>query len=222
MRSNDEIRNESVKYYDAFISYSSHDSEVATQLAIELERAGFNYWLDKREVLVGHNIVERVNLGISNSRFMIVLLSPSSIQSEWVKSEYSSAHIAEIESNDVVILPVLVEPCDIPQLLRNKRYAVLTDWGTGVEEILNAMKGHGTTVTERVQSPEKLRKAIVSESVSFPLYRFDGSLSELFCGGILFSPIPKKIRNMSFEFKAGERINVAINLDDEDVAILGC
>ena len=89
---------ETPKLFDAFISYSSHDSDVATRLEEGLKQEGFEVWLDKREVLVGHNIVDRVSLGLSDSRFVILLLSSSSVQSEWVKSEWTAAYVTEIES----------------------------------------------------------------------------------------------------------------------------
>ena len=86
MSVNEQTPQETPKLFDAFISYSSHDSNVATRLEEDLRQEGFEVWLDKREVLVGHNIVDRVSLGLSDSRFVLLLLSSSSVQSEWVKS----------------------------------------------------------------------------------------------------------------------------------------
>ena len=117
MSVNEQTPEETPKLFDAFISYSSHDSNVATRLEEDLRQEGFEVWLDKREVLVGHNIVDRVSLGLSDSRFVILLLSSSSVPSEWVKSEWTAAYVTEMESKNFVILPALVEPCSIPTVL---------------------------------------------------------------------------------------------------------
>ena len=213
---------EEAKLYDAFISHSSHDSDVATRLASELEQANFTVWLDKREVLVGHNIVERVDLGISASRFMIVLLSTVSVQSEWVRREWSAAHVAEIESKDVVILPVLVEPCNIPAILQSKKYANLSVWDTGIKDILDAIEGHSSAIIRRAEKLTQVRREIISRPVHFSPTLPSTSLSELFIGGVLFTSIPKtKVRNTSLLIHIGRRINVAINLDHEDAYIMG-
>ena len=222
MAVNGEMPDTTLKLYDAFISHSSHDSEVAICLANELEQADFSVWLDKREVLVGQNIVERVDLGISESRFMIVLLSAFSIQSEWVKREWTAAHITEIESKDVVILPVLVEPCDVPTILRSKKYADLTVWGTGIRDIVDAMKGHSSDISGSAKKPIQLRKEIISSPVHFAPTSTQKPLSELFIGGVLFTGIPKtRIRNMSLLIQIGGRINAVVNLDQEDVFMMG-
>ena len=52
MAVNSEMPDATLKLNDAFISHSSHDSEVAIRLANELEQADFSVWLDRREVLV--------------------------------------------------------------------------------------------------------------------------------------------------------------------------
>ena len=210
------------KLYDAFISYSSQDSEVATRLANALEQADFRIWLDKREVLVGHNIVDRVNFGISESRFMIVLLSSSSVQSEWVKREWTAAHITEIESKDVVILPVLVEPCEIPQVLRSKRYADLAAWDTGLHDVLSAIERHGSDTAQPENQPIQVRRKIISSPVHFATTPSHKAISDLFIGGVLFTGLPKsKIRNTSLLMRIGNRISVTVNLDQEDVFMMG-
>ena len=207
--------------YDAFISHSSQDGKVAKRLAEELEREGYVVWLDKREVLVGHNIVEKVNLGISESRFMLVLLSRSSVKSEWVKREWTAAYVAEIESKDVVVLPVLIEPCSIPASLKNKRYANLTDWDSGFEDLIKALKGHASADARRPRKFTQVRRVIVSIPVRFPVLSPAEPLSELFLGGVMFSSLPRvKFRNLSLLIQLDGRVNVTVNLDREDAFMM--
>ena len=56
----------------------------------------------------------------------IVLLSKSSVKSNWVQNEINAAKIREIESRDTIVLPGIIEAgvkAEIPEPLRNKRYA---------------------------------------------------------------------------------------------------
>ena len=166
--------------------------------------------------------MERVDLGIAESRFMIVLLSTSSTQSEWVKREWTAAHMTEIESKDVVILPVLLEPCEIPPVLLSKKYADLTVWNAGIGDILDAMQRHGSNIAEPARKPTQLRRAIIESPAHFAPTSMQKPLSELFIGGVLFSGIPKaRIRNASLLIQIGGRVNVVINLDKEDISLMG-
>ena len=217
----DEMPEETQKLYDAFISYSHHDRDAAMRLAEGLEQEGFVFWLDEQEVLVGDNIVEKVDLGISDSRFMILLLSNSSIQSAWVKKEWTTAYVNEIESKDVVILPALVEPCDIPAVLKAKKYADLDDWDAGLQEIVTAMKGHSPVVAQRARRPVQARRSVIDSPVHFAVTPPSKSLSELFIGGVLFSSIPKtKFRTLSLLLRIGGQLNVLIRFDNEDALMM--
>lgn len=116
-----------VKPYDVFISYSSQDRELAAWLAAELRRTGYAVWLDRDEILVGHNIVDEVYRGILQSRFLIVLLTRNSVRSKWVREELSAGRIEEIENARVTVLPVNCgSGIEIPPPLRSKRFADFT------------------------------------------------------------------------------------------------
>ena len=131
------------KPYDVFVSYSSQDRLFASHLARELEDIGYVVWLDAWEVLVGHNIVDEVYKGITGAKFVVVLLSTASCQSQWVKEEFTTALTSEIEERQVSILPVKIEDCKIPASLRNKRYANFTEsWDDGFRELTTAIDLH--------------------------------------------------------------------------------
>ncbi|HEY6323041.1 MAG TPA: toll/interleukin-1 receptor domain-containing protein, partial [Thermoanaerobaculia bacterium] len=60
---------------------------------------------------------------LHHATFMVLLLSRHAVTSSWVEREWRAAHWNEIESNSVALLPVLFDDCDIPPLLRTKKYA---------------------------------------------------------------------------------------------------
>lgn len=146
------------KPYDVFISHSSIDKEAATRLAVDLKERGYAVWLDKWEILVGHNIVDQVFRGITESEFLVVVLSPASCQSKWVQEELTTAKISEIEQREVTILPVRLEPCDIPVSLKNKRYADFAEsWDEGLRELTTAIDLHRASASVRRPTSETVR-----------------------------------------------------------------
>ena len=145
----------SSKPYDVFVSYSSQDRAVASRLAKELTELGYVVWLDAWEILVGHNIVDEVYKGITGAQFVVVLLSPDSCQSQWVRQEFTTALVSEIEARQVVVLPAKIGNCEIPLPLRNKRYANFTEsWEEGFRELATAIDLHQTEIHLNRQSTQ--------------------------------------------------------------------
>lgn len=89
---------------------------------------------------------------------MGIVLSPSSVNSVWVRKELSAALIKELKSKSVVILPILLRDCDIPPLISDKRYADFRhDYQTGLSELLSVLsseKVHRPPVSRREKSPQ--------------------------------------------------------------------
>ena len=64
----------------AFINYSSKDAEFAERLATDLRTAGFGIWFDKWEMRVGESLIEKIEQGITDHDFLVVLLYPTSVE----------------------------------------------------------------------------------------------------------------------------------------------
>ena len=94
--------------FDIFLSYSWQDEQIATTIYTRLENEGFRVWLDKNQVRVGDNIVEKVFEGIHGSDYFAIILSRHSTKSDWVKQELSSAKIYEIEKRVKKVIPILL------------------------------------------------------------------------------------------------------------------
>lgn len=92
--------------WDVFISYSSEDREaVVTPLARHLQRMGVNVWLDKQEIHLGDGIREKIDHGLTNSVYGIVVLSKSYFEKTWTKRELDGLFSIE-EFGKIVIIPV--------------------------------------------------------------------------------------------------------------------
>lgn len=123
-----------------FISHSSQDKQFARWLSVDLANAGHRPWLDEWEIRAGDSIPTQIGLGIDECDFVLVLLSNSAISSHWVEREWQAKFWKEVNENQVMVIPVLLEDCSIPTLLQTKKYADFrSDYADGLETLLMAL-----------------------------------------------------------------------------------
>jgi hypothetical protein len=73
--------------YTVFVSYSASDRWIAERIAEKIESPGADCWLDEKDLEGGEVIVDRIINGIDSCDEALVLISPHSIQSQWVAFE---------------------------------------------------------------------------------------------------------------------------------------
>jgi hypothetical protein len=119
-----------------FISYSRKDIKFARRLAADLESAGFDVWWDISDLQGGDDWVRFIPAAIEASRFFVVLLSPDSIQSEWVSKEYSYALRLRKK-----IVPAMIRQCDVPFALNTINYVdfINAEYASAVNKLLVAL-----------------------------------------------------------------------------------
>jgi hypothetical protein len=122
-----------------FISHSSHDKAVARKLVADLRSLGHEPWLDEYAIRVGDSIPSKIEEGLQNADFVAVLLSPAAVKSGWVDREWKAKYWAEVSAGRVMVLPVLLEECEIPLLLAPKKYADLRNYATGLVQLVAAI-----------------------------------------------------------------------------------
>lgn len=122
-----------------FLSHSRGDKPFVDRLASDLERLNVDVWYDKWEISVGDSLIDKISEGIQENDYLAIVLSPRSVGSEWVKRELNAALMRELAERKVVVLPILLEDCEIPILLREKKWADFrTSYDQGFEELLLA------------------------------------------------------------------------------------
>ena len=123
-----------------FISYSHADKTFVDKLAISLIKHDANMWVDTWELNVGDSILNRVQEAIQDSSALLIVLSKASVASEWCKKELSAGLMRELDEKRVVVLPVLVEDCEMPVFLREKMYADFRrDFNGGLKALVEAV-----------------------------------------------------------------------------------
>ena len=123
-----------------FISHASIDKPFAKTLATDLSESGHVPWLDEWDIAVGESIPGSISKALKNSDFILVILSESATKSHWVQAEWENKYWDEINEGMVRVLPILYEECQIPNLLKTKKYADFTkDYSLGLESLLFAL-----------------------------------------------------------------------------------
>jgi hypothetical protein len=93
--------------YDVFVCHASEDKDdVARPLAEVLESRGRTVWLDERQLTVGDSLRQRIDVGLRESRFGIVILSPAFFAKRWPQWELDGLAQREMLSGEKVVLPV--------------------------------------------------------------------------------------------------------------------
>jgi hypothetical protein len=92
--------------HDVFISHASEDKdEIVRPLAIALRNAGLSVWYDEFELKIGDSLRQKIDKGLSKSRFGIVVLSRSFIKKGWTNYELDGI-ITKVVSGEQVLLPI--------------------------------------------------------------------------------------------------------------------
>ncbi|MDR5589014.1 toll/interleukin-1 receptor domain-containing protein [Salegentibacter agarivorans] len=124
-----------------FISYSSKDRDFVEKLSIELVKNRINVWLDKWSMQPGDSLIDKIEEGLTDSSFLLVVLSNNSIQSEWCKKELNAGLMRELDEKKVVVIPILLEECKIPLFLKEKLYADFTqDFEEGLQTLIRPLR----------------------------------------------------------------------------------
>ena len=138
-----------------FVSYSHQNREFATRLAAQLVKHRARVWIDQWELHVGDSLIDRIQAAIEGASALIIVLSRAAVESEWCKKELSSGLLRELEEKRVVVLPVLMEDCDIPLFVRGKKYADFrTDFDGGLKDVLEAIARITSDTLGRIDEPE--------------------------------------------------------------------
>jgi hypothetical protein len=125
----------------AFFSYCREDSDFALRLAGDLKAAGASVWLDQMDIIPGQRWDRAVEDALTNCPRMLVILSPTSVNSTNVMDEVSFA----LEEKKTVI-PVVYKDCLIPFRLRRVQYVDFRkDYAGGLKELLKTLHPEQST-----------------------------------------------------------------------------
>ncbi len=98
-----------------FISYSHNDKVKIQDVVRQIKNAGHDVWIDESKLLVSDPITVDIQENIRNSDYVIVFLSPHSVESTWVRQEIYETLYQELHNRKIKLLPCLIEDCELPK-----------------------------------------------------------------------------------------------------------
>jgi len=106
--------------YDVFLSYSSASEPWVRKFTAALTATGISAWFDAHEILPGERWQAQIEKALRQSRVLILVLTPESVQRPWTFFELGAAL-----AGGKRIVPVLsddVDPADIPAVVRQFQF----------------------------------------------------------------------------------------------------
>jgi len=126
------------KKFDVFIAHASEDKQFVLELVKKLKNHKITFWLDSLNITLGDSVRERIDSGLLNSRYGIVVLSKIFFNKAWTMKELNALFAKEKDKK--VILPIWHEIdrkyIEEKSLLLADKYAARTDTES-IEEITN-------------------------------------------------------------------------------------
>jgi TIR domain len=99
---------------EVFVSHSDQDRELVVELCGVLDRHGVPFWYARRDLLAAKIWHDEIGAALERCDWLLVVLSPASIDSMWVRREVQYA--LRSPRYDGRIVPILAEPCDFDRL----------------------------------------------------------------------------------------------------------
>ena len=106
---------------DIFLSYSREDRAAVRHIAESFEAEGFAVWWDAA-LQSGQTFDEVIEQRLKEAKAVVVLWSPRSVTSRWVRAE---ATLADRKNK---LVPAIIEPCDRPIAFELTHTADLSEW----------------------------------------------------------------------------------------------
>lgn len=106
-RPREAVRTAPLKRYDVFLSHSSVQKEWVEALAENLDLAGKKVFLDTWCLVPGRDFVDGLKRGLSESRSAVLVVSPNSFDSGWVREEFDALKRRQQQEPDLNIIPVI-------------------------------------------------------------------------------------------------------------------
>ncbi len=124
-----------IDFYSCFISCSSQDKEFANRLCNDLRAHGVRCWYYLSDMRIGDKIRTQIDTSILIHDKLLLILSQSSVVSQWVEQEVETALAKERKQNSLVLFPIRLDDAFMeiehgwPTLIYNTRHVGdFTNW----------------------------------------------------------------------------------------------
>lgn len=127
-----------------FLAYAEEDRVQVKKLYTELQKAGFEPWMDQEKLVPGQNWPRAIERAIELSDFFLGCFSRrSTVKRGHFQCElrYALDLASRVPLEDIFLVPLRLDECDIPrQIARKTQYVDLfPNWDVGMEKLTSMM-----------------------------------------------------------------------------------
>lgn len=145
--------------YDAFLCHASEDKDAAAvPLSNALVELGRHIWLDQMTLRIGDSLRRKIDEGLSESRYGIVILSHAFFSKEWTQYELDGLVAREMADSVKVILPVWygVSAADVRRYSFPLSVRLGGNFAAGLTQLAQDLNDILVSADQRIQIPEIL------------------------------------------------------------------
>ncbi|MGH8040581.1 MAG: toll/interleukin-1 receptor domain-containing protein, partial [Rudaea sp.] len=141
---------------DVFVSYARADKALVAPLVAAIEAKGWSVWWDP-EITPGQEFDDQIDAEIDAARAVLVVWTPTSVASRWVRGEAREA------AERGILVPVRFEQARLPMDVRAIHTTDLDSWNEDsasphAQEFLRAL----STMIARTQAAQSAKAASTS------------------------------------------------------------
>jgi hypothetical protein len=118
--------------YQVFVSHATADKWLATTFCEKIEAAGASTFRDDRDINGGDDIPEEIRTQIKQSRELVVLLTPESVDRPWVLLEVGAAWVSR---RRIVAVLCHVTVDAIPGIIKGKKAFHMNEFEQYLKEL---------------------------------------------------------------------------------------
>src|SRR3954453_14140190 len=107
----------------AFISYAHEDQEFMLALVEQLQGQTLEIRYDQVVLNIGDSLIQRLSQEIAAGDFLLAIVSPDSVASNWCQRELALAATQGINEQRVKVLPVKFRGAERPPMLADTYWA---------------------------------------------------------------------------------------------------
>jgi hypothetical protein len=109
-----------IDFYSCFISYSTKDDDFARRIHNDLQASGVRCWFAPHDIQGGKKVLHQIEEAIRVYDKLLLILSPDSMNSNWVEQEIINAIQKEKQQQKQVLFPISIVPFE--QIKKWKRF----------------------------------------------------------------------------------------------------
>lgn len=149
-----------------FLSYAHEDKTRVEGVYQELAKAGFEPWMDVKDLLPGQQWKRETTNALRDSDFILVFFSNRSVsKTGYVQREFKQAldRLQEIPEGKIFIIPIRLNDCQVPEGFGDIHYCDIFEEG-GFEKVVRAIKsGQPAERPEQTKLAKEIKEDILRD-----------------------------------------------------------